>query len=354
MSPRPASTHPVRATPLPAAQRPQVAARIAAFALQAATARGADATRLMALVGLDPAALADPDARLPLAREHRLWDGAAELTGDPHFGLHAAELIRPGAFDVLDYAVRTAPDLRAALERLARYNRLLHDSASFHLSPVTGGLRIEHRLDLPEGSASRQVVEFTLASLVVVAAQLGAQPVAAQAVTFRHGAPGPLEDYRRVFGVTPQFNAPASALVLGDEVLRRPVPAADPGLSRIVIEHAERLLQALAPQADGTAARLGLLLAETLTDGPLSLGEAARRLGLSERSLQRRLEAEGTTFAALLDGVRKELALRYVADLRLALGEVAYLLGFAEPSPFHRAFRRWTGTTPAAARRTAR
>ena len=75
---------------------------------------------------------------------------------------------------------------------------------------------------------------------------------------------------------------------------------------------------------------------------------------MSERSLQRRLEAEGTRFAALVDAVRKDLALRYLADPRLALGEVAYLLGFAEPSPFHRAFKRWTGTTPAAMRRGAR
>lgn len=77
----------------------------------------------------------------------------------------------------------------------------------------------------------------------------------------------------------------------------------------------------------------------------------AQRLHQSERSLQRRLAAEGCRFAELLDQVRRELAQRYIADPRLALGEVAYLLGFAEPSPFHRAFRRWTGMTPTAARR---
>jgi AraC-like DNA-binding protein len=74
-------------------------------------------------------------------------------------------------------------------------------------------------------------------------------------------------------------------------------------------------------------------------------------LHVSERSLQRRLDAEGTSFAQLVDEVRRDLALRYVADARIALGEVAYLLGFAEPSPFYRAFKRWTGMTPSAARR---
>lgn len=86
----------------------------------------------------------------------------------------------------------------------------------------------------------------------------------------------------------------------------------------------------------------------------MTLRQVAQRLHLSERSLQRRLDAEGTRFADLVDEVRRELALRYIADERLALGEVAYLLGFAEPSPFHRAFKRWTGTTPTAARRARR
>jgi AraC-like DNA-binding protein len=139
--------------------------------------------------------------------------------------------------------------------------------------------------------------------------------------------------------------------VLAGELLDRPVPTADPGLSRIVTAHAEQLLAALAPAADMLTARVRRQLAEGMANGPMTLTQVARRLHLSERSLQRRLEAEGTRFAQLVDEVRRELALRYIADERLALGEVAYLLGFAEPSPFHRAFKRWTGTTPLAARR---
>lgn len=330
---------------------PRVSARIGALIVQVAGARGVDVQRLMADAGCDPAWLGDAEARMPLAVEERLWNCAAELTGDPLFGLHAAAAIRPGAFDVLDYAVRTAPDLRTALQRLARYNRLVHDLATFEGVLAGDAVRIEHRFDEAGARPCRQAAEFTLASLVVVASQIGGQPVHALAVEFAHPAAGDDQAFQAVFGVAPRFDAPVSCLTLSAEVLDRPVPAADPGLSRIVTAHAERLLAAHTPVPEGIATQVRRLLADGMANGPMALRQIAQRLHLSERSLQRRLDDEGTRFADLVDEVRRELALRYVADERLALGEVAYLLGFAEPSPFHRAFKRWTGTTPAAARR---
>lgn len=330
---------------------PQVSARVGALIVQVAGARGVDAQRLMAEAGFQASWLGDAEARMPLAVEERLWDRAAELSGDPLFGLRAAAAIRPGAFDVLDYAVRTAPDLRSALQRLARYNRLVHDLATFEVIPDGAAVRIVHRFDGTGERPCRQAAEFTLASLVVVASQISAQPVQVLAVEFAHPAAGDAEAFRAVFGVVPRFEAAVSCLTLAADLLDRPVPAADPALSRIVTAHAEQLLCAHVPVHEGVAAQVRRQLAEGMASGPMTLKQIAHRLHLSERSLQRRLDDEGTRFTELVDEVRRELALRYVADERLALGEVAYLLGFAEPSPFHRAFKRWTGTTPAAARR---
>lgn len=333
---------------------PQVSARVGALIVRAATALGADLPRLLAATGFDPAVLDDPDARISLVEEEALWQQAVQQTGDPAFGLHAAELLRPGAFDVLDYAVRTAPDLREALQRLVRYHRLVHDLAVFTVSEAPGhGACIEHRFAVPGIQPCRHALEFKFASVMVIGAQVTGAPMQALHVGFPHPAPPALGEYRRIFGVEPVFMAPAATLTLGRDLLARPL-AADAGLSRIVLEHADRLLQARQQAADGLVARVSRCLAEHLCNGPPSLSAMARQLHMSERSLQRRLEAEGTRFAALVDAVRKDLALRYLADPRLALGEVAYLLGFAEPSPFHRAFKRWTGTTPAAMRRGAR
>lgn len=338
--------------PRPRTAEPQVLARIVGLLLQAAQARGVAATALLDGSGLDPARLADPDARIPLATETALWERAARLSGDPCFGLHAAARVRPGAFDAMDYAVRTAPTLLDALQRLARYNRLVHDVADFHLVDQGPHLRVVHGFASPLHRPGRQASEFTLASLPVVATQMaGGTPVRPLQVQFSHAAPPDLAPYRAAFGVTPDFGADVNALSFDAATLRRPLPGADAGLSRIVTAHAERLLAALAPPQPGLAEQVRRLVADGLAEGPPTLGQVAQRLHQSERSLQRRLAAEGCRFAELLDQVRRELAQRYIADPRLALGEVAYLLGFAEPSPFHRAFRRWTGMTPAAARR---
>lgn len=327
-------------------------ARIVGLIVHGAQARGVDPAELLAGSGVDPASLADADARIPLATEELLWARAAELSADDCFGLHAAALIRPGAFDVMDYAIRTAPTLREALERLARYNRLVHDVAAFRIVDVGTTVRVEHGFASPGRQPCRQASEFTLASLPVVAAQIaGGRALPALAVEFAHAAPADLAPYRAVFGLVPRFGAGISAISFDAARLREPVPDADPGLSRIVTAHAERLLAELAPPQPGLAGQVRRFIAETVDQGPPSLRQVAHRLHLSERSLQRRLDEEGCRFADLVEQVRRELALRYIADRTLALGEVAYLLGFAEPSPFHRAFKRWTGMTPAEARR---
>jgi AraC-like DNA-binding protein len=332
-------------------REPGVSTRIGAFIVHVATGYGVNPSGLTAAAGLQPGALDDLDGRMPLSVEERLWEEAAAQSGDPHFGLHAAARIKPGAFDVLDYAVRTAPDLHQALDRLARYNRLLHDVATFGVQRGPTATRIEHGFGMAERAPSRHAAEFTLAALIVVASQATGRPVHARQVEFRHARVGHERDHVEVFGVSPTFEAQSSALTLNEEDLQRPLPDADPSLARIVTAHAEQLLSALQPERPSISDQVRRKLLEGLAHGAVSLRDLARSLNMSERSLQRRLEAEGAKFGDLVDEVRRELALRYVGDRRLALGEVAYLLGFSEPSPFHRAFRRWTGTTPAEARR---
>lgn len=337
----------------PGAPAPRVSARIASVVVRRLQALGVGADDVLRSVGLPPGTIAgadsDADARIPLPLEESLWAAAAEAAGDPLFGLHAAESVRAGGFDVLDYVVRTAPTLRASLERLARYNRLLHDAAAFTLVPGPSVLRVEHGLGTPARPASPQAAEFTLASLVVVGRQLLPRLRIAQ-VQFAHDALGPVAEYQRVFGIAPRFGTSGNALSFPAGLMDLALPAADPVLSRIVTAHAEQALAALPPVDESLAVQVRRLVAARLPAGPPPLEQVARELHLTGRSLQRRLKAQGQGYAGLVDEVRRELALRYVADRRLALGEVAYLLGFSEPSAFHRAFRRWTGATPAAFR----
>jgi AraC-like DNA-binding protein len=294
---------------------------------------------------------ADPTSRISLALEQLLWETAAEHTRDPNFGLHTAELLRAGVFDVLDYAIRTAPSFRVALERLARYSRLEHEAAVFKLTASRTTTRIEHSFGPSVVLPCRQEAEFTLASIVIVAHEIVVGGIQPTAVQFIHSAPSDTTEHVRIFGVLPRFTTDVNALEVDAATMSRPLDTADPALSRIIERHAEASLASIGQPTESTTGQVRRILLTTLQEGPCSMTAIASKLGMSERTLQRKLASEGATFGALLEGVRRDLALRYLQDRQLTLAEIAYLLGYSEPSPFHRAFKRWTGSTPQTHRR---
>lgn len=334
----------------------EVSAGIGGVVVAIASQLGADASKLVEATGYDPKSASDPDARIPLEMEHALWRTAATLLGDEAFGVHAAELVKPGMFDVLDYAVRTAPTLLQSLERLVRYNRLVHDAAVWALLPRGDALRVEHTFRVGGIVQERHAAEFTLCTLVTIGSQLADIPLRPRAVGFRHAKPAASEanaELSRLFGLEPQFLQPVNYIELDNAVVARENPKADASLSRLVERHAEALLAARPEPTLSTADRVRHVLAAAFGQGETTLADVARKLKLSERSLQRRLSDEGETFDALLDRVRRDLALRYLADPKIAVAEIAFLLGYSEPSPFHRAFKRWTGKTPSEMRKQA-
>lgn len=327
-----------------------MSARVGAAIVHSAAALGADPAELAANVGFDPSQADDPEALMSSVIEDALWREGARLLNDDDFGLHVAELLRPGSFDVLDYVVRNAPSLREAFARWARYNRLEHDVAVFTMIDQGPVVRIEHAL---RGGAvqHRHSAESTLAAQVVAAEQLTQARLTPVAVEFVHAAPASLREHARIFGVAPSFLCPVNAVVWPREALERPVQAADAALSRVLERHADALLAALPDASNMYTDRVRAWLIRNLEDGEATLARAASELKLSERSLQRRLAAERSSFDALLDEVRHTLALRYLAEPKVGISALAYRLGYSDASAFHRAFRRWTGTSPSALRK---
>ena len=137
------------------------------------------------------------------------------------------------------------------------------------------------------------------------------------------------------------------------EQLGMELPKADPQLGALLARFAQDALARRSGQEPAPLDQVHQLIAEALQQGLPTLGQIARRMAVSERTLRRRLEEQGTTFRAVLDETRARISRSYVSDRRLPLSEVAFLLGFSEPSAFHRAFKRWTGSTPAAFRSRA-
>jgi AraC-like DNA-binding protein len=319
-----------------------------------ARARGLDVEPLLARHGLSQAPSGDVDARVPARAVLGLWAELPQLSGLPHFGVWLAELACAAPPTSLGARlVHSAPTLGAGVGRLIRFERVFHGVRATELRTEAGVARFTHTPPIGIGPGAPPAVEFAFAWLLGTARATTGAALSASRVTFTHAAPGALDPYRRFFGVEPRFEATENTLELPSAALELPQATADALMGRLVERHARELSRQL-PTGTGLVGRVRGLLARSLDIGEseaASLGGVAGQLRLPERTLQRRLAAEGTSFNTLLDEVRRELALEHLAEPATSVAEVAFALGFGDQTAFHRAFLRWTGRTPGEHRR---
>jgi AraC-like DNA-binding protein len=322
-----------------------VLARIPALIAKTLDAAGGDGAALLARHGIDPAVFENPDARVPLALEQKLWLDAAAEADDPAFGLAAVYQYGPGEFDVFDFAIRKSPTLRAALEAVCRYNRLVHDVAEIRLVEEDGVARIEHWFRGDAKGACWPPALFTVASWLVVGRQLTGVDWAATGVWFQRPEPPDSEPVRAVFGdASIRFDQPINALLFDAAHLDLPLQGGDPALQQVLLRHADVMLERLpAVDEDRTLHQIRAALPELLREGAPSMEAMAADLQMSPRTLQRRLKDLGTTFKDVVEEVRRHLAMSLLEERKMGIADVAYLLGYSEPSAFQRAFKRWTG-----------
>jgi AraC-like DNA-binding protein len=267
-----------------------------------------------------------------------------------HLGTRASDA---GALPILGYVVQTSPTLGEGLTRAMRYQRLVQtlNRAELVVSGATARLTVHVRPQHTE--RLRHAVDFALAYTVSLAGRITGARLPVRRVLFAHAAPARLDEYFALFGRELAFGAPRTQLEIDARALERPMLSADAQLRALVERHAEALLARL-PATDSLVERTRAALVEGLRADRTGIDDVARALHMSARTLQRRLHDEHTTHALLLDEVRRELALRYVADASMTLSEVAFLLGFSDQTTFHRAFVRWTGHAPGAHRKDLR
>jgi AraC-like DNA-binding protein len=307
---------------------------------------GVDVASVLAALELSSASLADPDARIDARLLFTVFEGVAALTGDDAFGLHTAEALPAGAFGIIEYVTRSSRDMREGLERLARYYALVYERVQLEVT-VEGGLA---RFAVPSSTPShllpRQLRELLMAALVLRGEAFTGRPWPLRAVHFVGAAPADTREHARIFKGPVLFEQTVEGLVFEASWLEQPFLQADPMLASMLDRHAQLLLQKL-PSRGGFLDDVRTAVAESLRGRDPALELTAERLRLSSRTLQRRLQELGTSHQALVEEVRRDLAQRFLASGELSIGEMAYMLGFARTSAFHRAFKRWTGTTPA-------
>ncbi|WP_228893375.1 AraC family transcriptional regulator [Pseudoduganella aquatica] len=321
--------------------------------LEAAAARGVAAQALEQAAGLAAGALEPLPDSLPAADYVRLLDTAAALADDPHFGLHVGERVKLGTYSVYGLILLSCRDFGHAFEQTIRYEQLAHDLGRSSLE-VEGGLaRYTWHSRFP--GATRHLADSVFAGIRVFGNWLAGAPLPPARLELMHDGGGTAlhGEYLRVFGELPQFGAPAHVASFDAQLLAWPVPNADVGMYPVLRQHAEQLLLQRAQADAGIAAQVREAIVRGLPQGQARLAPVAQELGLSPRTLQRKLSDAGVNFQQVLDQTRFALAREYLRQPGLGLVDIAFLLGYQEQSAFNHAFREWAGVNPGAWRVTA-
>jgi AraC-like DNA-binding protein len=332
------------------AAAPTISAIATLAIARAAERSGGEAAPILAAAGLGADAPWSLEVRTNLDQHEAAWAAAMRQRSDPGFPMAVARSFQVEDYELFGFVMLASATAGEALERASRFRRTWLAAGRWEARPHGPLLRLAWhpwREAARPGLGARCSAESNVAELLQVARLLVGRPLVPTEVTFRHRAPKDTSAHAAHFGVAPRFEAAQDGLVLPAEVLGWPTVS---GNTRL-LAHFERECQALLrrfPADPEVTARVRQLLSEAMSGGRPSADEVARRAGMSPRTLHRRLAGEGSRFQALLDEVRAEFARRYLGQAALAPGEVSHLLGFANPSAFHRAFRRWTGGTPGA------
>jgi AraC-like DNA-binding protein len=309
-----------------------------------------DPAPLFARAGIDIREAADPNARIPTNRMQTLWGLAVGATGNPCLGLLTARRFQPAALHGLGFAWLASDTLYDAFERLVRYHRLINAAVDFRLedSGDTFDLVIQVPGDLLAGVYAG--LDNGIASFLRMTRITAGKHIMPVHVMLERPEPTCSGEFEEMFGPVIEYGAPANRLCFDRALVTSHLPTALPELARMndqtVVDYLARF------DRDNITMQVRAKIVEQLHDGRPSQEAIAKTLHTSLRSLQRRLKDEATSYQALLETTQQELALQYMRDSRRSIGEITYLLGFSEPSNFTRAFKRWTGLSPAAFRKT--
>jgi AraC-like DNA-binding protein len=329
---------------------PTVFARSVRKVVNAAAPRG-NTHHLLRTVGLEHEAITDPALRIPYADMMLLSEHAAHMTRDPAFGLHVGERVEMREYGVVGQSVITSATLGEALRCQVRYLPAWTNVGFFRLDidgPVAHFQWEYSRVSLPD---SRHDCETSMATVVGLNRLCSGARWTPREVWFQHAKPKDTGEHARIFRAPVRFGMPSNALLLDRTLLDVPLKTARPSEHRAACAAAERLL-ATAREAASFSQSVISLVRQQLAVGSVEEQDVARRMGVSRRTLQRKLMQESSSFRQLVRQARQDLSEYLLLGTNATATETAYALGFSEPSVFHRAFSRWHGIPPQAYRRS--
>ncbi len=311
----------------------------------------------MQTLGLDPAHIYQQayqgialragavDMRLVHELAPQLWQALPALSGDANIGLHLGEVMQPRPMDVVGYAQQASSTLREALQVFVRWQHILSGGFAARLIEGEAGAPACLVLDLDYQGVGplRQQMECLAQLFIKQLSALTDGEFRLTALSFRHAKPANVCEHQRLFGLLPQFSQAHDGLFFAQALLARPLRSANPAILAVLSVHAEQLLAGL--YENQLLNRLRYQIALRLGRERCDLAVCAQALGLSTLGLQRALLQQGQGFRALREAVQRQRCGELLQGAE-PLREVARACGFAELSPFYRAFRRWYGQTP--------
>jgi AraC-like DNA-binding protein len=308
------------------------------------SARGIVYDDLLRRAGFQPPELADPDQRVSMQQVCDLFELAAEMTGDPEFGLHFGRAYRTGEAGALSFAVLSAGEAAAALATVARFSAAHVDLEQVRLEP--GGAAAQLEWAFPRAlHRHRQFAEFLVVTVVERMRLVLGEDWAPREVDLSHAAPADDGEHRRLLGPRVRFGQPINAVHVTRKLLSRPIPAFDHHLNRLTEEFRRQAVARRGVESEFSA-EVRARIAVALVAGEPTLGDVAGRLDIAPSELQQRLAGEGLGFGRLVDQTRQTMAETYLTRTPMPLSHIAFLLGYDQVNNFHRAARAWFGVSP--------
>jgi len=316
----------------------------------AAVDPGIDRAPLFQAVGLRMDAAPDVKRMVPDQSYYRLLETiAASLDDATDFPLRVGATMRCDDYGAFGLAWKTAPTLAGSFQRAERYASVLTSVAEYELRPGDGAsFYLLHRAG-PRRLGLRLSNEATLASVTAIIREVSPEPFAPLEVHCKHPAPAQTAAHEAYFGCPVVFGSDKDGLLIADTALMRRNRLGDDAISRFLVAHLDAEIAARAPETSFQQVLLRRI-SDRLSDGPPRAAMLARDMGMSERTLRRRLADEGLSFHGVLETARLRLAEGLLVQSDHSLAEIAFLTGFSEQSAFNRAFKRWVDETPAAFR----
>lgn len=328
---------------------PRTAGLMTRLAYDYAQKAGLPVRVLAQRVGLAPRAIRDPRARLDVRVQVAFLESVAVAVDDDSLGFHLAQHADLRAAGLLFYVLASSSRLIEVFQRGARYTSLVNEGVTQRC--VDGRvIGLEMRGASAARHTNRHEIEFWITAVLRLARQLTDKHLAPARVCFAHVRGRSATELGRYFSCDVEYGALNDSILFARCARDLPIVNSDPYLNRLLVDFCEQAMRQQRRRRPSFESMVENAIATLLPHGEASMSAVARRLGVSERTLTRRLAAEGVGFSTLRTRLRRNLAQRYLKEPELSISEIAWLLGFRDLGAFSHAFKRWTGCAPREAR----